>query len=133
MEIVAFLAVLASVILLAWGLGFFRPSALKQKSRIKNKLQSHLPPKSPELQAQDTTTSRSSLPKAKSQDNTTSISSSRITPRQSPVFKKLQTLTTRNKHQLNIQHGDQVLQQLRSKATQAKLPMVLGILRRINP
>lgn len=134
MEILAFLAVLANIILLAWGLGFFRPSAPKNKSQSKIRSQNQLLPKSAKPQARDTTVSRSSLSGAQVQDKTISISScSVIAPRQSPVFKKLRTRFTGNKHQLNIQRGDRVLQQLRNGATEVTLPMVLGILRRMNP
>ena len=34
---------------------------------------------------------------------------------------------------MNIQHGDRVLQRLRSEATEVELPMVLAILRQMNP
>lgn len=52
MEIITFLVIVSNVILLAWGLGFFRPSKPKQKFRSKSKSHSQLPPKSPEPQAQ---------------------------------------------------------------------------------
>ena len=133
MEILTFLVIVGNVILLAWGLGFFRPSAFKRKSQSKNKSQNQLPPKSPEPQARDPTVSKLSLPRAQVRERTISLTSPKVKPRQSPISQKGQTRPTSNKHQLNIQYGERVLQQLRSNALEDKLPMVLGTLRRINP
>lgn len=133
MEIFTFLVVLGNVILLAWGLGFFRPSKPKQKSQSKSKSHSQLPPKVLLPQKPELTISKPTLPKARVQEQTISITSRKVEPRQSPISQKGQTRPTSNKHQWNIQHGDRVLQQLRSKTTEVELPMVLGTLRRINP
>lgn len=78
------------------------------------------------------TVTKPTLPALPLQNKTISTSTRTIAPRQSPAFKKSRTRLT-NKHQLNIQHGDRVLQQLRSKATEVKLPMAISMLRRMNP
>lgn len=62
-----------------------------------------------------------------------SIISRKVVPRQSPIFKKSQTRTTRNKHPWNIQRSDRVLQQLRNGTTEVQLTMAIAILRKMNP
>lgn len=134
MEIFAFLVVFSiAILLIAWGFGFFRSSTSTQKHQSKSKPQRQLPPKSLEPQKRDTVTlAKPTLPASPLQNKTIPTSNRVIVPRQSPAFKKSRTRST-NKHQLNIQHGDRVLQRLRSKATEVELPMVIAMLRRMNP
>ncbi len=132
MGTLVFLAVLSSIILLAWAFGFFSRSTPSQKHRFKSRLPLPPAPKSPESQEQDATVSKPNFSRTLLQNKTISISNHTIAPRQPPVFKKSRTRPT-NKHQLNIQHGDRVLQQLRSKASEVELPMAIAMLRRMNP
>lgn len=133
MGIIAFLLLLCSLILIAWGFGFFRSSALNQKHRSKSRPPQQPPPKVLEHKTQDTTLSKPTAPGARVQDQTILISNPQVAPRQSPAFKKSRTRLTKNKHQANIQRGDRFLQQLRSEATPVGLTMVIFTLRRMNP
>lgn len=103
MGILAFLALLCCLILLIWGLRVFSPSAPKQKPRSKNQAPQQLAPKFLESHERDTTTPKPTLPGSQ-------VQSRWISPRQPLVSKKRRTRSTRNKHRLNIQHGDRVLQ-----------------------
>lgn len=132
MGILAFLVGFYCLVLIAWAFGFFNPSTQPQKFRSKSQLQRQTPPKVLELQERDTTIVKPTPPRAPLQNKTISTSSRVIAPRQSPTFQKSRTRPT-NKHQLNIKHGDRVLQQLRSKATSVELPMAIAMLRRMNP
>ncbi|MBW4640390.1 MAG: hypothetical protein KME05_19605 [Gloeocapsa sp. UFS-A4-WI-NPMV-4B04] len=134
MRTLAFLVILSIVILLvAWVFEFFHPSPPSLKHRSKSRLQRQLPPNGVEPQKRDTVTlAKPTLPASPLQNKTISSSTRTIVPRQSPAFQKSRTRST-NKHQLNIQHGDLVLQQLRSKATEVELPMAIAMLRRMNP
>lgn len=135
MGILVFLVLICCLTLLAWGFGFFRSSASRQKPRSKSQTQKQPPLQVLKPQERNTATiSKPTPPGAQLQDKTISASSrSVVALRQSPVFKKGRTRPTTNKHRWNIQHGDRVLQQLRSKATPVQLPMVIAILREMNP
>ena len=132
MGIFTFLILLCWFILLAWAFGFFRTSTPSQKHQSKSQPPKQSSPRVLEPQERDTIVSKPNLPRAPLQNKTISSSNRVIAPRQSPAFKKSRTRLT-NKHQLNIQHGDRILQQLRSKATEVELPMAIAMLRRMNP
>ncbi|MBW4639337.1 MAG: restriction endonuclease [Gloeocapsa sp. UFS-A4-WI-NPMV-4B04] len=132
MGIFTFLILLCWFILLTWAFGFFRTSTPSQKPQSKSQPPKQSSPRVLEPQERDTTVSKPNLPRAPLQNKTISTSNRVIAPRQSPAFQKSRTRLT-NKHQLNIQHGDRVLQQLRSKATPVELPMAIAMLRRMNP
>lgn len=102
---------------------------------MRSKSQPHrqTPRKVLELQERDTTIVKPTPPGAPLQNKTISTSSRVIAPRQSPAFQKSRVQLPQNKHQQNIQRGDRVLQRLRSEATEVELPMVLAILRQMNP
>lgn len=132
MGILAFLVGFYCLVLIAWVFGFFNSSTQPQKFRSKIQPHRQTPPRILEFQERDTTIVKPTPPRAQLQNKTISTSSRVIAPRQSPAFQKSRTRPA-NKHQLNIQHGKRVLQQLRSKATEVELPMAIAMLRRMNP
>jgi restriction system protein len=137
MEILVFLIIFFNLVLFLWAFGFFKLLRLKQKHQLRSKVQRQSPPKLPASQVRDKIISQQTKPTSpvsQIRDQAISVSSrSVVAPRQPPVFKKLRTQLARNKHQLNIQRGDRLLEQLRSKATEVKLPMVIAMLRQMNP
>lgn len=133
MEILAFLVGFYCLVLIAWVFGFFNPSTQPQKFRSKSQPHRQTPPKVLELQERDTTIVKPTPPRAPLQNEITPTSTHTIAPRQSPAFRKSRVRLPQNKHQQNIQRGERVLQRLRSEATEVELPMVLAILRQMNP
>lgn len=121
MGIFGFLVVLCCLILIAWGFRVFSRLLSSQKHQLRSRPPRHPPPKVLEFQERDTTILKPTPPASQIQNKTISVTDRRATRPPS------------SKHQQNIRRGDLVLQQLRSKAIEAKLPIVIATLRKLDP
>lgn len=128
MEILAFLVVLFLVFW--WGLGFFRKSDNQKYWRRCQQSPQPLP-KDLGSQERDTTVSDRICPEAQQRNKTISVSDRSVKPRQQESLARIRARF--RKHQLNIQNGKLIIQQLRSGATEIELPMAIALLRKINP
>lgn len=127
MEILAFLVVL---FLVFWRLGFFRKSDNQKYWRRCQQSQQPLP-NDLGSQERDTTVSDRICPEMQQRNKTILVSDRSVKPRQQESLERIRARF--RKHQLNIQSGKLVIQQLRSGATEIELPMAIALLRKMNP
>lgn len=130
MEILVFLVV-CHLVLVFWVFGFFSRSASKQKQRLKSRQLRQPLPQNLGSQERDTTISKHISFGTEDRSKRISVNDCQKLPRQLQSFKR--THNRFCKYQSNIKRGKLVIWQLRSSATEIELPMVIAVLRKMNP